>query len=74
MQKNFLRMSYLNPYIIWGADCILSLLCSLLSFLFYHYLINVSVDVELLHHFLWVAFISGFVWTGVCKTFRGIIR
>ncbi len=74
MQKNFLRMSYLNPYIIWGADCILSLLCSLLSFLFYHYLINVSVDVELLHHFLWVAFISSFVWTGVCKTFRGIIR
>ena len=74
MQKNFLRMSYLNPYIIWGADCILSLLCSLLSFLFYHYLINVSVDVELLHHFLWVALISGFVWTGVCKTFRGIIR
>lgn len=74
MRKNFLRMSYLNPYIIWGADCILSLLCSLLSFLFYHYLINVSVDVELLHHFLWVAFISSFVWTGVCKTFRGIIR
>ena len=74
MQKNFLRMSYLNPYIIWGADCILSLLCSLLSFLFYHYLINVSVDVELLHHFLWVALISSFVWTGICKTFRGIIR
>lgn len=74
MRKNFLRMSYLNPYIIWGADCILSLLCSLLSFLFYHYLINVSVDVELLHHFLWVALISSFVWTGVCKTFRGIIR
>lgn len=74
MQKNFLRMSYLNPYIIWGADCILSLLCSLLSFLFYHYLINVSVDVELLHHFLWVALIASFVWTGVCKTFRGIIR
>lgn len=74
MQKNFLRMSYLNPYIIWGADCILSLLCSLFSFLFYHYLINVSVDVELLHHFLWVALISSFVWTGVCKTFRGIIR
>lgn len=74
MRKNFLRMSYLNPYIIWGADCILSLLCSLLSFLFYHYLINVSVDVELLHHFLWVALIASFVWTGVCKTFRGIIR
>lgn len=74
MRKNFLRMSYLNPYIIWGADCILSFLCSLLSFLFYHYLINVSVDVELLHHFLWVAFIASFVWTGVCKTFRGIIR
>ena len=67
-------MSYLNPYIIWGADCILSFLCSLLSFLFYHYLINVSVDVELLHHFLWVALIASFVWTGVCKTFRGIIR
>ena len=74
MRKNFLRMSYLNPYIIWGADCILSFLCSLLSFLFYHYLINVSVDVELLHHFLWVALIASFVWTGVCKTFRGIIR
>ena len=74
MRKNFLRMSYLNPYIIWGADCILSFLCSLLSFLFYHYLINVSVDVELLHHLLWVALIASFVWTGVCKTFRGIIR
>ena len=74
MRKNFLRMSYLNPYIIWGADCILSFLCSLLSFLFYHYLINVSVDVELLYHFLWVALIASFVWTGVCKTFRGIIR
>lgn len=74
MSNKFLRIDYFSPYIIWCADSLLSVISSLFSFLFFHYLMKVSVDSELQLHFLLIAALSGIVWTGVCKTYEGIVR
>ena len=47
MSNKFLRIDYFSPYIIWCADSLLSVISSLFSFLFFHYLMKVSVDSEL---------------------------
>ena len=45
-----------------------------LSFLFFHYLINISIHFNQQRYILLIAVISSIVWTGICKTYEGIIR
>lgn len=74
MNNKFLQISYMSPYIIWCSDCFLSVVSSLFCFLFFHYLVNISIDPDLQRYMLLVAIISSIVWTGVCKTYEGIVR
>lgn len=51
----------------------LSVISSFLSFIF-HYLINISIHFNQQRYILLIAVISSIVWTGICKTYEGIIR
>lgn len=51
-------------------------ICHILIFylLFFHYLINISIHFNQQRYILLIAVISSIVWTGICKTYEGIIR
>lgn len=54
--------------------CFLSVISSFSIFLFFHYLINISIHFNQQRYILLIAVISSIVWTGICKTYEGIIR
>lgn len=72
IRNKFLQTDYIHPYIIWCIDVFLSVISSI--FLFFHYLINISIHFNQQRYILLIAVISSIVWTGICKTYEGIIR
>ena len=74
MRNKFLQIEYIHPYIIWCIDSFLSVISSFSIFLFSHYLINISINFNQQRYVLLIAVISSIVWTGICKTYEGIIR
>ena len=69
--KNF---SHLSRYMVWLADCFLSVVATLLSYLFFNYLIHIDI----VPGFVWIVLlfsaIATLLWTWVFKTNIGIIR
>ena len=39
------NINFFSRYIVWAADCLLSVLATSFSFLFFHYLMKVDTDV-----------------------------
>lgn len=74
IRNKFLQTYYIHPYIIWCIDVFLSVISSFSIFLFFHYLINISIHFNQQRYILLIAVISSIVWTGICKTYEGIIR
>lgn len=74
MRNKFLQIEYIHPYIIWCIDSFLSVISSFSIFLFSHYLINININFNQQRYVLLIAVISSIVWTGICKTYEGIIR
>ena len=74
IRNKFLQTDYIHPYIIWCIDVFLSVISSFSIFLFFHYLINISIHFNQQRYILLIAVISSIVWTGICKTYEGIIR
>ncbi|MBR1719855.1 MAG: polysaccharide biosynthesis protein [Phocaeicola sp.] len=69
--KNF---SHLSRYMVWLADCFLSVVATLLSYLFFNYLIHIDI----VPGFVWIVLlfsaIATLLWTWAFKTNIGIIR
>ena len=69
--KNF---SHLSRYMVWLADCFLSVVATLLSYLFFNYLIHIDI----VPGFVWIVLlfsaIATLLWTWIFKTNIGIIR
>lgn len=74
IRNKFLQTDYIHSYIIWCIDVFLSVISSFSIFLFFHYLINISIHFNQQRYILLIAVISSIVWTGICKTYKGIIR
>ena len=74
IRNKFLQTDYIHPYIIWCIDVFLSVIFLFSIFLFFHYLINISIHFNQQRYILLIAVISSIVWTGICKTYEGIIR
>ena len=72
IRNKFLQTDYIHPYIIWCIDVFLSVISSFSIFLFFHYLINISIHFNQQRYILLIAVISSIVWTGICKTYEGI--
>lgn len=69
--KNF---NYVSRYIVWLADCFLSVIATLLSYLFFNYLIHIDVVPGFVWALLLASAVFSLLWTWVCKTNIGIIR
>ena len=74
IRNKFLQTDYIHPYIIWCIDVFLSVICSFSIFLSFHYMISISIHFNQQRYILLIAVISSIVWTGICKTYEGIIR
>lgn len=73
IRNKFLQTDYIHPYIIWCIDVFYLSYPHFYLFIF-HYLINISIHFNQQRYILLIAVISSIVWTGICKTYEGIIR
>lgn len=58
IRNKFLQTDYIHPYIIWCIDVFLSVISSFSIFLFFHYLINISIHFNQQRYILLIAVIS----------------
>lgn len=70
----FTHFSYVSRYIVWASDCFLSVVSTLLSFLFFTYLLSIDVVPGIVWLILTISAVVSMIWTWVCKTNDGIIR
>ena len=72
--NKLLHYNYLSRYLVWAIDIFLSVVATLLSYLFLNYLVHINIIPGVALLFLsWSTVISIF-WTWVTKTYDGIIR
>lgn len=69
--KNF---SHLSRYMVWLADCFLSVMATLLSYLFFNYLIHIDIVPGFVWALLLMSALVSLFWTRIFKTNIGIIR
>ena len=69
--KNF---SHLSRYMVWLADCFLSVMATLLSYLFFNYLIHIDIVPGFVWALLLMSALISLFWTRLFKTNIGIIR
>jgi FlaA1/EpsC-like NDP-sugar epimerase len=68
------NINFFSRYIVWAADCLLSVLATSFSFLFFHYLMKVDTDVTTVTSILALSLVISICATWICKTYQGIIR
>ncbi len=68
------NINFFSRYIVWAADCLLSVLATSFSFLFFHYLMKVDTDVTTVTSILVLSLVISICATWICKTYQGIIR
>ena len=68
------RINHFSRYIVWAVDCFFSVIATLLSYLFFNYLVEIDVVPGFVWMMLLASTIASFFWTWVFKTYDGIIR
>lgn len=69
-----LPKKYLNHHIIWCADTSLSVISTIISFLSFHFLIDLEIDNQTFLYTVLVSLFASVSFTRLCKTYEGIIR
>ena len=70
----FGNFTYVSRYIVWAVDVFLSVVATLISYLFFYYLLHINVVPGLAWFLLLESTLVSALWTYVFKTFIGIIR
>lgn len=70
----FGNFTYVSRYIVWAVDVFLSVVATLISYLFFYYLLHINVVPGLAWFLLLESTLVSALWTYVFKTFVGIIR
>ncbi|MBQ9883475.1 MAG: polysaccharide biosynthesis protein [Bacteroidaceae bacterium] len=68
------RINHFSRYIVWAVDCFFSVIATLLSYLFFNYLVGLDVVPGFIWRMLLASTIATLIWTWVFKTYDGIIR
>ena len=68
------RINHFSRYIVWAVDCFFSVIATLLSYLFFNYLVGLDVVPGFIWRMLLASTIAALIWTWVFKTYDGIIR
>ena len=74
MKFKIYKIEFLSPYIIWVADCFLSIVSTLFIYLLFNYTLGVQIDTYLMRNVIALSILSSVLYTYICKTHRGIIR
>ncbi|MBQ7440794.1 MAG: polysaccharide biosynthesis protein [Prevotella sp.] len=69
-----MHYNYLSRYLIWATDVFLSVVATLLSYLFLNYLVHINIVPGIALLFLLWSMVFSIFWTWVTKTYDGIIR
>ena len=72
--NKLLHYNYLSRYLIWATDVFLSVVATLLSYLFLNYLVHINIVLGIALLFLLWSMVFSIFWTWVTKTYDGIIR
>ena len=72
--NKLLHYNYLSRYLIWATDVFLSVVATLLSYLFLNYLVHINIIPGVALLFLSWSMVISIFWTWVTKTYDGIIR
>ncbi len=68
------RINHFSRYLVWIVDCFFSVISTLLSHLFFNYLVGLDVVPGFIWRMLLASTIATLLWTWVFKTYDGIIR
>ena len=68
------RINHFSRYIVWAVDCFFSVIATLLSYLFFNYLVGIDVVPGFIWRMLLASTVATLIWTWVFKTYDGIIR
>ena len=72
--NKLLHYNYLSRYLVWAIDIFLSVVATLLSYLFLNYLVHINIIPGFALLFLSWSMVISIFWTWVMKTYDGIIR
>ena len=72
--NKLLHYNYLSRYLVWATDVFLSVVATLLSYLFLNYLVHINIIPGVALLFLLWSMVVSIFWTWVTKTYDGIIR
>jgi len=72
--NKLLHYNYLSRYLVWAIDIFLSVVATLLSYLFLNYLVHINIIPGFALLFLSWSMVISIFWTWVTKTYDGIIR
>ena len=72
--NKLLHYNYLSRYLVWVIDIFLSVVATLLSYLFLNYLVHINIIPGVALLFLSWSMVISIFWTWVTKTYDGIIR
>lgn len=72
--NKLLHYNYLSRYLVWAIDIFLSVVATLLSYLFLNYLVHINIIPGVALLFLSWSMVISIFWTWVTKTYDGIIR
>ena len=72
--NKLLHYNYLSRYLVWAIDIFLSVVATLLSYLFLNYLVHINIIPGVALLFLLWSMVFSIFWTWVTKTYDGIIR
>ena len=68
------KIQFLSPYIIWVADCFLSISSTIFIYLLFNYTLGVEINTGLMRNVILLSIATSLLWTYICKTNFGIIR
>ena len=72
--NKLLHYNYLSRYLVWAIDIFLSVVATLLCYLFLNYLVHINIIPGVALLFLSWSMVISIFWTWVTKTYDGIIR
>lgn len=72
--NKLLHFNYLSRYLIWATDIFLSVISTLISYLFLNYLVHINIIPGVALLYLFWSMVFSIFWTWVTKTYDGIIR
>lgn len=72
--NKILGYSYLSRYLVWATDVFMSVISTMIAYMFIGYIKNITVVPGIVWYLLLCSVVISLFWTWMLKTYEGIIR